>query len=83
MALDRFTISEESEAFSEQKTRSAFRCHGRGAAVESMRFREAKEVYGRQFVLKAVALTEAEAQRQRLVGEGWGAAVRTAAIGEP
>jgi len=28
-------------------------------------------VYGRRFVMKAGALTQAEAQRLRLLGEGW------------
>jgi hypothetical protein len=47
------------------------RSHGESYGWECVCLYDGELVYGRRFVLKAGAISEADAQRQRLTGEGW------------
>jgi hypothetical protein len=47
------------------------RFHGQSYGWECVCLYGGDLVYGRRFVEKTGALEEAEAQRQRLIGEGW------------
>lgn len=47
------------------------RFHGESYGWECQCFHDGDLAYGQRFVLRAGALEEAEAQRRRLIGEGW------------
>jgi hypothetical protein len=50
------------------------RFHGESYGWECQCLHDGELAYGRRFLLKAGALEEAEAQRQRLMSEGWSVA---------
>ena len=55
----------------EKRVECEIRYHGEAYGFECVCLYDGELVYGRRFVMKADALTEADAQRQRLTGEGW------------
>jgi hypothetical protein len=49
--------------------------HGESYGRECQCLHDGELAYGQRFIMKAGALAEADAQRRRLVGEGWSAPV--------